>query len=95
MASEDYPWKFRRDGGVDQVFLKTGEDIARLSELDKKLWVALACPVKGTEIDEETLALVDTDFNGNGRLNRWTLTDTASATTPGLEDLRVSRHCTP
>ena len=67
MASEEYPWKFRRDGGVDQVVLKTGEDIARLSELDKKLWVALACPVKGTEIDEETLALVDTDNDGRIR----------------------------
>ena len=67
MASEKHSWKFRRDGGVDQVILKTGEDIARLSELDKKLWVALACPVKGTEIDEETLALVDTDKDGRIR----------------------------
>ena len=67
MASEKYSWKFRRDGGVDQVVLKTGEDIGRLGELDKKLWVALACPVKGTEIDEETLALVDTDNDGRIR----------------------------
>ncbi len=67
MASEKHTWKFRRDGGVDQVILKSGDDIGNIADLDKKLWVALACPVKGTEIDEETLALVDTDKDGRIR----------------------------
>ena len=55
---------FFRAGGVDQVVLKSGADLAALPELDKKLWVALACPVKGTAIDEKTLKLVDTDADG-------------------------------
>ena len=36
-------------------------DLAHLDELDQKLWAALACPVKGLEFDERTLALIDTD----------------------------------
>lgn len=54
-------WSFFRAGGVDQVVLKSGSDIESLRELDQKLWVALACPTKGTEIDEKTLDLIDTD----------------------------------
>ncbi|MFO0612751.1 MAG: hypothetical protein U0414_09200 [Polyangiaceae bacterium] len=62
-----HSWSFFRAGGVDQVVLKTGDDIARLSELDQKLWVALACPTKGTEIGERMLDLVDTDHDGRVR----------------------------
>lgn len=54
-------WSFFRAGGVDQVVLKTGSDIENLRDLDQKLWVALACPTKGTEIDEKTLDFIDTD----------------------------------
>jgi hypothetical protein len=60
-------WSFFRAGGVDQVVLKTGADVAALPKLDKKLWVALACPTKGTEIDEKTLELLDTDKDGRLR----------------------------
>lgn len=60
----DHRWSFFRAGGVDQVVLKTGADLLALPKLDKKLWVALACPVKGTEIDEKTLELLDTDKDG-------------------------------
>ena len=67
MASEKHSWKFFRAGGVDQVIFKTGDDIGRLADLDQKLWVTLACPVKGTEIDERTLVLVDTDHDGRIR----------------------------
>lgn len=59
-------FRFFRSGGVDQVLLRNGEDIARLGELDLKLWMALAMPVKGTSIDPETLALLDSD--GDGRI---------------------------
>jgi hypothetical protein len=60
MATEP-SWTFFRAGGVDQVVLRDGNDVANLRQLDQKLWVALACPVKGTEIDHETLALIDAD----------------------------------
>jgi hypothetical protein len=60
-------WSFFRAGGVDQVRLDTGAAIANLSKLDQKLWVALSCPVKGLEFDEQTLALIDTDKDGRVR----------------------------
>lgn len=60
----DHRWSFFRAGGVDQVVLKSGADLLALPKLDKKLWVALACPVKGTEIDEKTLEILDTDKDG-------------------------------
>jgi hypothetical protein len=65
-ATSTHIWKFFRTGGIDQVSLETGEDLLNLDKLDQKLWVALSCPVKGTEIDEKTLALIDTD--GDGRI---------------------------
>lgn len=61
-------WRFFRAGALDQVRLETGADIAALAELDPKLWVALACPVSGLELDEATLALVDGDGDGRVRL---------------------------
>jgi hypothetical protein len=59
-------WKFVRIGGLDQVALTTAADLLALDQLDQKLWVALSCPVKGLELDEKTLALIDTD--GDGRI---------------------------
>ncbi len=38
-----------------------------LEFLDKKLWVALACPTSGLEIDSRTLELIDMDNNGRIR----------------------------
>ena len=61
-----HTWNFFRTGGLDQVALTTGADLLALEQLDQKLWVALACPVKGLELDEKTLALIDTD--GDGRI---------------------------
>ena len=61
-----HTWKFFRTGGLDQVSLETGADLLNLEQLDQKLWVALSCPVKGLELDEKTLALIDTD--GDGRI---------------------------
>ncbi|MCK6481801.1 MAG: hypothetical protein L6R43_17150 [Planctomycetes bacterium] len=65
-AAPAHRWRFARLGGFDQVRLETAEDFARLDQLDQKLWAALACPAKGLEIDERTLALVDAD--GDGRI---------------------------
>jgi hypothetical protein len=61
-----HAWKFFRAGGVDQVTLSTADDLLHLHELDQKLWVALSCPVAGTEIDARTLTMLDTD--GDGRI---------------------------
>lgn len=47
-----------------QVAVETAEDILALRTLDQKLWVALSCPVKGLELDERTLALIDADRDG-------------------------------
>jgi hypothetical protein len=66
MAS--HPWQFFRAGGFDQVRLATGQDLVRLGELDKKLWVALACPVKGLEFDGRTLEVLDTEKDGRIRV---------------------------
>jgi hypothetical protein len=65
-AVSNHPWKFVRTGGMDHVSIETGADLLALGELDPKLWVALSCPVKGLELDEYTLALIDTD--GDGRI---------------------------
>ena len=46
------------------MVLETGADLLALRELDQKLWVALACPVQGTELDEASLKLIDTDGKG-------------------------------
>lgn len=59
-------WKFFRTGGLDQVSLESGADLLNLEQLDQKLWVALSCPVKGLELDEKTLAMIDSD--GDGRI---------------------------
>lgn len=49
------------------MIFRTGEDIARLGELDQKLWVALACPTRGIDFDARTLDLIDTDGDGRVR----------------------------
>ncbi|SDR75290.1 hypothetical protein [Opitutus sp. GAS368] len=63
-----HSWKFFRTGELDQVSLETGADLLNLEQLDPKLWVALSCPVKGLELDEKTLAMIDTDGDGHIRV---------------------------
>jgi hypothetical protein len=65
--STPYPWRFHRVGGLDQVQLDRADDLRNLDRLDQKLWVALACPTKGLEIDPATLALLDADKDGRVR----------------------------
>ncbi len=62
-----YQFRFYRMGDLDQVALENGEDLAHLHELDQKLWVALSCPVKGLELEERTLELLDLDQDGRVR----------------------------
>lgn len=65
--STRHKWTFFRAGGFDQVKLESGADLMNLDMLDQTLWVALACPTSGLEIDPRTLALIDTDKNGRVR----------------------------
>jgi hypothetical protein len=67
-SKPSHVWKFFRTGGFDQVLLQSTEDLRSLIQLDQKLWVALSCPVKGLELDENTLALIDTDKDGRIRV---------------------------
>ena len=62
-----YGWSFTRIGGVDQVVLRNGEDIAHIPYLDQKLWAALAMPKKGDGVLSETLDLLDADNDGRIR----------------------------
>ncbi len=67
-SSSAHPWRFFRAGGLDQVKLDTGADLAALPQLDPKLWIALACPTKGLEFDQRTLELIDGDKDGRIRV---------------------------
>lgn len=82
-----HQWKFVRAGGFDQVKLTSGADLAALDQLDQKLWVALACPTKGLEFDERTLALIDTD--GDDRILATELIEAASWAKRMLVDVDV------
>jgi hypothetical protein len=66
-SAGNHHWHFFRAGGFDQVKIRSGADIANLHQLDKKLWVALACPTTGLEFDTKTLQLIDTDHDGRVR----------------------------
>jgi hypothetical protein len=67
-AAPRHRWRFHRVGGLDQVVLDSGADLAHLAELDPKLWVALSCPTKGLELDGRTLELLDSDRDGRVRV---------------------------
>lgn len=60
-------WRFFRAGGFDQVRLESGEELADIGKLDRKLWVALSSPIEGVEFDSDTLALIDSDGDGHIR----------------------------
>ena len=64
-----YPWQFASVGGAVRVKIGSGQDIAHLGELDRKLWTVLSCPVSGLEFDEKTLKLIDADGDGNIRVD--------------------------
>ena len=64
-----YKWEFDNIGGSLRVRVRSGEDIAHLGELDPKMWTVLSCPVSGLEIDDKSLAYMDTDGDGKIRIN--------------------------
>lgn len=67
--NQKYKWSFANIGGTTRVKLNSGEDIAHLHELDKKMWTVLSCPVTGLEIDDKSLAYIDCDADGKIRIN--------------------------
>ena len=69
MANKNYKWEFENIGGSSRVKIRSGADIAHLAELDPKMWTVLSCPVKGLEINEKSLAFMDTDSDGKIRIN--------------------------
>lgn len=60
-------WTFSRVGGVDQVVIRNGGDIANLGQLDQKLWAVLAMPTRQPLLSE-TLDLLDADKDGKVRV---------------------------
>ena len=67
MANNPHIWTFTSVGGAVRVKITSGEDIAHLGELDRKLWTVLSCPAKHLEFDQKTLDLIDADHEGNIR----------------------------
>ncbi len=63
----EFPWRFFVAGGVNQVRLETADELRNLGSLDQKLWVALSCPVRGHDMDERTMVLIDEDKDGRVR----------------------------
>jgi hypothetical protein len=64
-----YDWQFASVGGAVRVQIRNGEDIRHLGELDRKLWTVLSCPAGGLEFDPLTLKDIDTDGDGNIRVD--------------------------
>ena len=64
-----YPWQFASVGGAVRVQIRNGEDIRRLGELDRKLWTVLSCPAGGLEFDPASLKHIDSDGDGNIRVD--------------------------
>ena len=67
MTEQIHNWRFFRAGGFDQPRIDTPEDLLAIGALDQKLWVALSCPVSGSEFDRRTLALIDSDNDSHVR----------------------------
>jgi len=60
-------WTFNRVGGVDQVVIKSGDDIACLRDLDQKLWAVLTMPSR-QHLLRDALEQLDGDKDGRIRV---------------------------
>lgn len=67
MTEENYNWKWVKLGRMTQVSFTCGDDIANLSRLDRKHWLAMSMPVAGVRFDKRMLAFMDTDKDGRIR----------------------------
>ncbi len=79
-----YEWKYCSLGGAIRVNIASGEDIAHLGELDRKLWTVLSCPVDSLEFDRDTLDCIDTDKDG--RINVSEVVAAAEWLTSAIKD---------
>ena len=68
-SKSGYKWSYCSLGGTTRVNIASGADIAHLRDLDEKMWTVLSCPVKGLEMDERTLDLIDYDRDGKIRVD--------------------------
>ena len=80
--SKSYTWEFENIGGTPRIKIRNGEDIANLCNLDTKLWTVLSCPVQGLEIDDKSLAFIDS--NGDGKIRVSDILTTAKWITDAL-----------
>ena len=69
MEKTPHNWNFASVGGTVRVKIDSGADIARLGELDRKMWTVLSCPAKNLEFDQKTLEILDADHDGNIRVD--------------------------
>ena len=60
-------WIFFKAGGAYQASINTAEDIKNITELDRKSWSALACPVNGLAFDQKLLDTLDSKKDGKIR----------------------------
>ncbi|MDE6871961.1 MAG: hypothetical protein K2J62_07585 [Bacteroidales bacterium] len=79
-----HKWEFENIGGSTRVKITSGEDIAHLRELDRKMWTVLSCPVKGLEIDEKSLSYID--WEQDGKIHLDDVVHTADWITGALKD---------
>ncbi len=82
--AKKYPWHFFKVGGVFQAQIVSAQDIARIGELDRKLWAALSCPTSGLEFDAATLAYLDA--NQDGKIHRDEVVEACRWTSAALKD---------
>ena len=82
--SQEYNWEFENIGGTPRVKIRNGADIANLNKLDTKLWTVLSCPVQGLEIDDKSLAYIDS--NGDGKIRVSDILSTAKWITDALSN---------
>lgn len=55
-------------GGVEQLSVRTQEELAAVEALDPKLWLAISMPTEDIDFDSRTLACIDTDNDGRIRI---------------------------
>lgn len=82
--SDKYDWKYCSLGGAVRIAVQSGEDIARLGELDQKLWTIHSCPADNLVFDPETLKVLDADGDGRIRVNE--VAEAARWATAALKD---------
>lgn len=64
---ENHKWNWAKIGRMTQVVLQNGADVANLSKLDRKHWLAMSMPVAGVRFDKRTLEFLDSDKDGRIR----------------------------